>query len=155
MKANILIVATTDAIANQAIAYAAAQTGHRLGFATDSREACEMLAASPNDVDLLIVDLDNGVNRLSLLDAFRCSENVPPVIVLTQFEQSEMEPIARRHGAAACIAKPFSPSELAALVAELCPSTSQSPPSSCDLWGHPYPSHRRTSASRDSFANAA
>ncbi len=152
MKANILVVASTDPSSHRAIASAAAQTGHGLRYAPSSREAFEILATSPEEVDLLIVDLDSCANRLPVLDAFRCSETAPPVVVLTQFEESDMEPIAYRHGATACIAKPFTPAELAGLIAEICPATSESPALSCDLWGHPYALCQRTSGTRDTFA---
>ena len=75
MKANVLVVAITDPISNLAIAGATAQTGHGLRYAADSREAFEILAADPNDIDLLIVDLDSGSNpavRPGRVSVFRC-----------------------------------------------------------------------------------
>jgi DNA-binding response OmpR family regulator len=154
MKANVLLVASTDPSSNEAIAGAAAQTGHGLLYAADGREAFEILARSSEQVDLLIVDLDSGANRLPVLEAFRCSDSAPPLIALTQFEESDMEPIAYRHGALACLAKPFTSAELANLIAEICPSTSLAPAPSCDLWGHPYKRCRRTSGTRESFAQS-
>jgi hypothetical protein len=48
----------------------------------------------------------------------------------------EMTAIAHRHGATACIGKPFSAAKLALLMEEVCPSTEQQSTVSCDRWGH-------------------
>jgi DNA-binding NtrC family response regulator len=138
MKPNILLVAHEDGTSNSVIADAAARTGHGLRHASSGREAFEILTASLDDVDLVIIDVDPGIHSLSILEALSYCKTAPPVIVVTGFEESEMEPIAYRHGAVACIGKPFTPGELAALIAEVCPFTSEQPATSCDLWGHPH-----------------
>jgi DNA-binding response OmpR family regulator len=143
MKPNILLVAHGDGTSNSAIADAAAQTGHGLRHASSGREAFAILKVSLADVDLVIIDVDPGIHSLSILEALSFSRTAPPVIVVTGFEESEMEPIAYCHGATACIGKPFTSGELAALIAEVRPFTSEQPPTSCDLWGHPRATHTR------------
>jgi DNA-binding NtrC family response regulator len=150
MKPNILLVAHGDGTSNSAIADAAARTGHGLRHASSGREAFAILKVSLADVDLVIIDVDPGIHSLSILEALSFSRTAPPVIVVTGFEESEMEPVAYCHGATACIGKPFTSGELAALIAEVCPFTSEQPATSCDLWGHPRatPTRRRVLRTR-------
>ena len=148
MKPNILLVAHGDGTSNSAIADAAARTGHGLRHASSGREAFAILKASLDDVDLVIIDADLGIHSLSILEALSFSRTAPPVIVVTGFEESEMEPIAYCHGATACIGKPFTPGKLASLIAEVCPFTSEQPARSCDLWGHPRSPRKRVFCNR-------
>jgi DNA-binding NtrC family response regulator len=143
MKPNILLVSHGDGVSNSAIAEAATRTGHGLQYANSSGEAFKILKAGLDDVDLVIIDVDPGIHALSILEALSYCKAAPPVIVVTGFEELEMEPIAFRHGATACIAKPFTPGELASLIAEVCPRSSEAPAPSCDYWGHPYDRHTR------------
>jgi len=143
MKPNILLVAHEDGTSNSVIAEAAERTGHGLRHARSGREAFESLRAGLDNVDLVIIDVDPGIHSLTILEALSFSRTAPPVIVVTGFEEFAMEPIAFRHGATACIGKPFTPGELAGLIAEICPGTSEPPAKSCDLWGHPCDAHTR------------
>ena len=143
MKPNILLVAHGDGSSNNVIANAAARTGHGLLHASSGREAFEILRTGLDDVDLVIIDVDPGIHSLTILEALSFSKSAPPIIVVTGFEEFTLEPIAYRHGATACIGKPFTARELAALIAEVCPCTSKPPAKSCDLWGHLRDMHSR------------
>ena len=136
MKRNILLVANGDANSNATIAEAVKQTGRGLRKASSSRQAFEILCMGLGDVDLTIVDLDPGVHSLAILEALDYSGTAPPVIALTGLEESEMTLIARRHGAAACLGKPFSADTLARLIEDVYSSVA-SERKSCDRWGHP------------------
>jgi len=142
MKRNILLVGKDNTSTN-VIGDAAARTGHGLRHANTSRETFEILQDGLDDIDLVIIDVDPGIHSLSILEALSYSKTAPPVIVVTGFEELEMQPIAYRHGATACIGKPFTSGELAILIADICPFTSEPPGRSCDLWGHPRASGKR------------
>lgn len=143
MKPNILLVVHGDGTSISAIADAAAQTGHGLRHAANGREAFEILTSELDHIDLVIIDVDPGMHSLTILEALSYCKTAPPIIVVTGFEEFAMEPIAYRHGATACIGKPFTSGELAALIAEVCPCTSEPPATSCDFWGHPRDIHTR------------
>lgn len=146
MTPYILLVADENIPSNSVIADAARRTGHRLRHARNSREAFQILRRGVNDVDLIIIDVDPGIHGLSVLEALGFSKNAPPVLVVTGFEELDMEPTAYRHGATACMGKPFTATELAVLINEICPLTSKLPPPMCDLWGHPRETHMRRRA---------
>lgn len=136
MNRNILLVATSSGDSNAIVADAAARTGRGLRHIDNSRRAFELLMAGLDDIDLIIIDLDPGMHSISVLEALGCCDTCPPIIVITGLEELEMTAIAHRHGATACIGKPFSSAELVLLMEEVCPSTVRSCPMSCDRWGH-------------------
>jgi DNA-binding response OmpR family regulator len=137
MKRNILLVANGDADSNAIVAEAAKQTGRGLTKISSDRRAFEILNMATDDVDLAIIDLDPGIHSLSILEAMGWAETAPPIIVVTSLEESEAAPIASRHGAAACIGKPFTASQLVSAIEQVC-SSWRSQTLSCDFWGHPH-----------------
>lgn len=140
MKSNVLLIANRDGSANKTVAAAAAETARGLCHAKESREAFEILGDDLNNIDIVIIDLDPGVHSLSILEALSYCKSAPPVIVVTGLEEADMAPVARRHGAAACIGKPFPSSQLASLIEDVC-TAAYSHPTSSDAWGHPWPVH--------------
>ena len=136
MKRDILLVANGSGDSNAIVADVAARTGRGLQHIDNSRRAFEILMAGLDDIDLIIIDLDPGMHSISVLEALGCCDTCPPIIVVTGLEELEMTAIAHRHGATACIGKPFSAAKLALLMEEVCPSTEQQSTVSCDRWGH-------------------
>jgi DNA-binding response OmpR family regulator len=137
MKRNILLVANSAGDSNAIVADAAERARRGLQHVDNSRRAFELLKTGLNDIDLIVIDLDPGMHSISVLEALGCCDTCPPIIVVTGLEEFEMTAIAQRHGATACIGKPFSVAELALLMEEVCPSIERPCTMSCDLWGHP------------------
>ena len=144
MKSNILLVAQGASSSNSVIADAAVEASRGLRHASSSHEAFATLADGLDDIDVVIIDVDPGIHSLSVLDAITYRKTAPPVIVVTASEESEMAPMAYRHGATACIGKRFTGRELAALIEDVCIPDWQQCEGSCDRWGHPCPRHRRS-----------
>lgn len=138
MEREILLIANGDADSNAIVEAVAKQTGRRLRKVSSTRQAFEILATDMDNVDVAIIDLDPGVHSLAILEAIGGHPVAPPVIVLTSLEESEVTPIASRHGAVACLGKPFQHASLSNAI-ELSLALPRS--ISCDLWGHPR--HRR------------
>lgn len=136
MTTNALLLASKSSDSNP-IAEAIALTGRSLRIVSDSRCAFELLKAGLDNIDLVIIDLDPGIHSISVLEALGCCDTCPPIIVVTGLEELEMTPIARRHGAVACVGKPFSATELASRIEQVCPTPARPCAKSCDLWGHP------------------
>jgi DNA-binding NtrC family response regulator len=143
MKTNILLVAQGASNSNSVIANAAVEAGRGLRHASSSHEAFEILAEGLDNIDVVIVDVDPGIHSLSVLEALSYCNVAPPIIVVTGFEETDMAPIAYRHGATACIGKPFTALELAALIQDVCLPAWQRSGGSCDRWGHPPTTKRR------------
>jgi DNA-binding NtrC family response regulator len=148
MKANALLIAKETSDSNATIAEAAAGAGLSLLQATDAKRAFELLRSGLAEIGLVIIDVDPGIHSMAILEAITARETAPPVIVVTGFEQFEMAPLARRHGAAACIAKPFTAAELIARIEEVCPVDETSTSWTCDAWGHPHPNRHKSTATK-------
>ena len=92
---------------------------------TNAKSAFELLRSGLPEIDLVIIDVDPGIHSMAVLEALTARASSPPVIAVTGLEQFEMAPIARRHGAAACIAKPFTAAEFLARIEEVSPADSR------------------------------
>lgn len=143
MKANALLISQKASDSDGTIAQAVSRAGFALLQATDAKSAFELLRHGLPEIDLVIIDVDPGIHSMAVLEAITSLKAAPPVIVVTGLEQSEMEPIARGHGAAACLGKPFTTAEILARIDEVCPANTGSDSWNCDAWGHPHPSRHR------------
>lgn len=117
MKTNILLVANGDIESDLEVIDAAARTAHGVRRASTRSRPSQILRRKLGDLEAVIVDLDENTQALSIVEALGCSENKPPVIVLTN---SKMAPVAYRHGATACVIKPFTGGELASIISNVC-----------------------------------
>ena len=134
MKREILLVANSDADSSAIVEAVAKESGRGLRKVSSTRQAFDILASDMDDLDVVIIDLDPGMHALAILEAISGHAFAPPVIALTSLEESEVTPIASRHGAVVCLGKPFQHANLAKAI-ELCLAQPRSV--SCDLWGHP------------------
>lgn len=98
---------------------------------TTSAEAFKILKDRLNSFELVIVDVDPGAHGLALLEAVNACADRPPLIVISSLEESYMTPIARKHGAAACLGKPLD----ARKIGEALERAACRPPRTSDRWG--------------------
>lgn len=117
MKRNILLVADGDVKSELDIVDAATRTTHGVRRASTHSRPSQILRRKLKNTDAVIVDLDAHSQALPITEALGCSENMPPVIVLTS---PQMSATAYRHGAAICVTKPFSVEELASVIDNIC-----------------------------------
>ena len=120
MKRNILLVANSDIESDLDIVDAATRTAHGVRRASTQSRPLQILRRNLANIDAVIVDLDEHSQALSIVEALGCSENMPPVIVLTS---PQMATTAYRHGANVCVTKPFSVDELASVIDNVCPQS--------------------------------
>jgi DNA-binding response OmpR family regulator len=117
MKRNILLVADGDIESDLDIVDAATRTAHGVRRASTQSRPRQILRRNLKNIDAVIVDLDKHSQALPIMEALGCSENMPPVIVLTS---PQMAATAYRHGATICVTKPFSVEELASVIDNVC-----------------------------------
>ena len=117
MKRNILLVADGDIESDLNIVDAAARTEHGVRRASTQSRPWQILRRNLKNIDAVLVDLDKYSNALPIVEALGCSENMPPVIVLTS---PQMAATAYRHGATVCVTKPFSVDELVSVIDNVC-----------------------------------
>ncbi len=138
MKANLILLVDADADSLGFVLEAAARTGHGVRVAQTSAEAFQLLTKELRHLDVVIVDVDPGAHGMALLEAVSGCHDKPPLLVLSGFEETYMAPVARRHGAAACLCKPFSIDTLHRTLDRV---IANAPPRAeftwCDKWGSP------------------
>ena len=94
--------------------------GYAMGAAGDGQEALELMASDPFDAIILDVNMPN-MNGLEFLEKIKSVDNFAaiPVIMLTTEGQDEDRDKAMALGATAYIVKPFKPTQLLKLLAEI------------------------------------
>jgi DNA-binding response OmpR family regulator len=136
MKRNLLFVTSSGNDLLEVIAEAARKTGRGVITADSTRQIFDILSLGLDDVDIAIVDTCASIHSLAVLEALSYLQTAPPVIALIEVDEAEATPIVRRHGAAACLRKPFGTDELARLIDKICASACQNNSLTCDKWGH-------------------
>ncbi len=135
MKDKLILLVDADADCGGIVLEAAARTAHGVRLSRDSAQAFRVLSREFDQIDSLIVDVDPGSHGLALLEAINALHRRPPIIVLTALEESHMEPVVARHGAAACLGKPISINRLCAAIERV--TGGEIHGESSDTWGHP------------------
>ena len=94
--------------------------GYVMGAAADGQEALEVLENDPYDAIILDVNMPR-MNGLEFLEKVKSDDQLAsiPVIMLTTEGQDEDRDKAMALGATAYIVKPFKPSQLLDLLAEI------------------------------------
>ena len=136
MKRNVLLVTSSGNHLASTIAKAARKTGRGVITADSTRQIFDLLSFGLETVDIAIVDICASVHSLAILEALTYSQTAPPVIALVEVDEAEATPIVHRHGAAACLRKPFGTDELAPLIDKVYASACQNNSLTCDKWGH-------------------
>lgn len=107
MKENAILLMDIDLDCAERVAKAAAQRDRGVLTVRTTREAFKTIRDQGSGLDAIIVNLDPGAHGLALLEAIHACADKPPAIVITSLEESYMKPIALKHGAMACLAKPI------------------------------------------------
>lgn len=107
MKEHSILLVDADGDSEALVSEAGTLTGRDVLVAKTSRAAFRILGDEMQRLDLAIVDVDPGAHGLALLEAISGCADRPQIIVITALEETYMEPIARKHGAAACLGKPI------------------------------------------------
>ena len=136
MKRNVLVVVSSNNYLVRTVTQAATQTGRGVTTADSTQQLFKMLSLGLANVDIVILEICASLHSLAILEALSYSQAAPPIIALVEVDEAEATAIVRRHGAAACLRKPFGAAELAMLIDNVCASAGQNKSLSCDKWGH-------------------
>jgi DNA-binding NarL/FixJ family response regulator len=92
----------------------------------------DVLSLGLDDINLAIVDLGANTQSLAIIEALTHTKPAPPVIALVDGKDAKAVSELHRHGAAACLRKPFCADELARLIEAVCASPSDNEAPSSD-----------------------
>ena len=136
MKTKSLLLIDGDSDSAVALALAAGRSGREIVRAFSSHEAFCILEHGMDELDAIVIDLEAGVHGMTVLEEIEITPATPPLIVLTDPNEPCTMGIAAVRGAALCLAKPVTATQLAAAVKQVCDPARQVAAHSCDAWGH-------------------
>ena len=115
MKRNVVVITNYgDSLSHEATE----------GKSRPPQSTFDVLSLGLDDIDLAIVDLGANLQSLAIVEALTHSEPAPPVIALVDGKDPEAIAELHRHGATACLTKPFCADALARLIKVVCASAS-------------------------------
>jgi len=135
MKEQRILLLDADGDSEALVSEAATLTGRDVLVVKTSRAAFRILGEHMQRLEVVVADVDPGAHGLALLEAISSCANRPPIVVITALEETYMEPIARKHGAAACLGKPITPQRFVSTLKDISRRSLTS-----DRWGCLVPS---------------
>jgi CheY-like chemotaxis protein len=118
MKAPVILLLTKDNELEDLVAQLLSEIGGVSHLARDADEALEIVCRVPS-LDFAIVDFEHGPHGMTLLRAINTVCRQLPVIVIIRHDESHVAAVAYTNGAAACLAKPLSATQLVSAIREL------------------------------------
>jgi FixJ family two-component response regulator len=135
MKRNVVLVLDADADTARAVASAAAGVNSDVRFVRTSNDFFHFCQDDFENVAVIILDVDPGVDTMALLEAMDACESTAPIIVVSALEEHRLRSVLQQHGAIACLEKPLSFVQLRHAVEEALTIAAAAAPR-CDVWGH-------------------
>lgn len=118
MKSNLILLLTEDTDVEKQLAEAASETGAGVILAQDVGEAIQIVCTR-REIDLAIVDFDDGCHGMTLLSALNLLRDDLPIVAVTSTNIDYIAALAYANGAAACLVKPINATELEIVIRAL------------------------------------
>jgi DNA-binding NtrC family response regulator len=113
MKTTVMLLLTNDPGLEESVAQALVQIGGLSHLTRCERDALRIICTVGQDLNLAVIDFEQGPHGMTLLSAINsCCEHLP-VIVITRDDEKHVEALAYANGATACLPKPVSAAQLA------------------------------------------
>jgi CheY-like chemotaxis protein len=119
MKTPIMLLLTTDNELEESVADALSKTGAISHLTRDPGDALQTVCGV-NNLDLAIIDFEDGPHGMTLLRTISVLREDMPVIVITRDDSQHVEALAYANGAAACLSKQAVKTELVNTICQLC-----------------------------------
>jgi DNA-binding NtrC family response regulator len=118
MKTPVILLLTKDNGLEDLVARALSEIGGVSHLARGADEALEIVCGV-RSLDLAIVDFEHGPHGMTLLRGINTVCTQLPVIVITHDDETHVAALAYTNGAAACLAKPVSATQVVSAIREL------------------------------------
>jgi two-component system, NarL family, nitrate/nitrite response regulator NarL len=118
VKTPVILLLTDDDGLEDSVAQALSEIGGVSHLTRDAGDALEIICGV-HDLDLAIIDFENGPHGMTLLSAISALREDLPVIVITRDNDRHIEALAYANGATACFRKPVTVAELISAIREL------------------------------------
>ena len=120
MNTRLVLLLTRDREFEKLLAEAVVKGGAAIILvARNIGDALQMVCARGRELDLAVVDFDDGCHGMTLLSALNTCHGDLPVVAVTSSDAYHAAAIGYANGVAACLAKPISGAELEIVIREL------------------------------------
>jgi DNA-binding NtrC family response regulator len=120
VNAPTVLLFTRDAILDQYTAQALLDTGAVVYAVHNTNDALQIVCKRGDELDFAIIDFEDGCHGMTLLKAINACRKELPILVVTHGDSEHAAALAYANGAAACLARPFSPWTLAETIKQCC-----------------------------------
>jgi DNA-binding response OmpR family regulator len=119
MNKRLVLLLTRDRYFEKLLAEALLESGTIVLVARTVGDALRIVCDRSRELDLAVIDFDDGCHGMTLLSAINiCREELPIVVVMSS-DKYHAAVLAYANGASACLAKPITAAELALAIHEL------------------------------------
>ena len=119
MKPKLVLLLTRETTFQALLVEALFGSGAIVLVAHTVTDALRLVCARGPELDLAVIDFDDGCHGMTLLSAIQTCQPDLAVIVATSNDVYHAAAVAYANGAAACLAKPISAAELKIVIEEL------------------------------------
>jgi DNA-binding response OmpR family regulator len=113
MKTPVIALLTNDHNLEECVAQVLLKTGGLSHLAHGASDVLDLICTIGQDLDLVVIDCEHEPHGLTLVGAINSRREAFPIIVLTGPGEKHIEALAYANGAAVCLCKPVSPTQLA------------------------------------------
>lgn len=112
MKTPVMALLTTDHNLEECMVQVLLRTGSLNHRAQSANDVLDLVCTIGQNLDLAVIDFEHGSDGMTLVDAMSTRRRGFPVIVGTGPEEQDIEALAYANGAAVCLSKPVSATQL-------------------------------------------
>jgi DNA-binding NtrC family response regulator len=118
MNARLVLLLTHDPQFEKLLIEALAEPSATVLVAQSVGDALQIVCTRSNELDLAVIDRDD-CHGMTLLSAINACRHELPIVVMTSSDAYHCAALAYANGAAACLAKPVTATELSCAIREL------------------------------------
>ncbi len=118
MNADSVLLLTHDREFEKLLREALRESDSIVLVARDIDDALQIVCTRGAELDLAVIDRDDG-HGINLLSAINACQRELPIVVMTSRDAYHCAALAYANGAAACVAKPITATELQLAIADL------------------------------------
>src|SRR6266487_955655 len=118
MNAHPVLLLTRDREFEKLLRETLSESGAPVLSARDAGDALQIVCTSGAELDFAVIDRDD-CHGITLLSAINACQHELPIVVVTSSDAYHCAALAYANGAAACVAKPITATELALAIHDL------------------------------------
>jgi CheY-like chemotaxis protein len=119
MKPRLVLLLTRDSNFQSLLGEVLYDDGAIILVARNITDAIQLMCSRVTELDLVVIDFDDGCHGITLLNAAQTCRPELPIIVVTSSDAKQAAAIVFANGVQACLAKSTSATELKIVIEEL------------------------------------